>query len=200
MNDKMNNILKKAEDNGVLIITSEMEEMGNSRTYIKSLADSGFLVRESQGIYSIKGESPDEYVIIQKRSSKIIYSYATALFLHGISDRVPRFIDITVPQGYNVSRIKETYNSLRFHYVKEDVFMKGIESVLTPQGYEIIAYNKERCICDLIKEQRNIDKQIYTQSLQEYFRNHLNQRKLIKMARLIGVEQEVRRYMEVLSK
>lgn len=198
MNDNIYNIIKTAEHSGGLIKTGTIEKLGNNRTYIKKLADSGLLVRESRGIYSIKGEAPDEYAVIQKRSSKLIFSHGTALFFHGLSDRVPRLIDITVPQGYNVSRIKNSYNNLRFHYVKSELLMEGTEKILTPQGFEVTAYNKERCICDLVKKERKTDKQIYTQALKGYFRNHLNQRELIKMSKLIGVEREIRRYMEVL--
>ena len=195
----MDNIIKKAEESGGLIKTSDIQELGNNRTYIRELVDEGLLVRESHGIYSVKGESPDEYAVIQKRSPKLIFSYGTALFFHGLSDRVPRVIDLTVPQGYNVSRIKKSFDNLRFHYVKPEGLMEGAEAVSTPQGFEVVAYNKERCICDLIKAEGNIDKQIYTQALRNYFVHSLNSRELIKMAKIIGVEEEVRRYMEVLQ-
>ena len=199
MSDKVDNIIKKAEESGGLIKTSDIQELGNNRTYIRELVDEGLLVRESHGIYSVKGESPDEYAVIQKRSPKLIFSYGTALFFHGLSDRVPRVIDLTVPQGYNVSRIKKSFDNLRFHYVKPEVLMEGAEAVSTPQGFEVVAYNKERCICDLIKAEGNIDKQIYTQALRNYFVHSLNSRELIKMAKIIGVEEEARRYMEVLK-
>lgn len=200
MNDKVDKIIEKAEESGGLIKTSDIQELGNNRPYIKGLVDSGFLVRECHGIYSVEGTAPDEYAIIQKRSSKLIFSHGTALFFHGLSDRVPRYIDVTVPQGYNVSRIKKSFDNLRFHYVKPEILMEGVEKILTPQGYEVDVYNKERCICDLIKAEDSIDKQIFTQALQNYFANNLKARELIKMAKMIGVEQETRRYMEVLQK
>ena len=200
MSNKAEDIIKKAEQNGGLIKTSDIQELGSNRTYIRELVEAGLLVRESHGIYSVKGESPDEYSVIQKRSSKLIFSYGTALFFQRLSDRVPRYIDVTVPQGYNVSRIKKSFDNLRFHYVKPDVLMEGVEKVITPQGFEVNAYNKERCICDLIKADDNVDKQIYTQALQDYFANYSKPRELIKMAKIIGVEQSARRYMEVLQR
>lgn len=77
--------------------------------------------------------------------------------------------------------------------------MEGVEKVTTPQGFQVVAYNRERCICDLIKAEGNMDKQIYTQALRGYFADYLKPRELIKMAKLIGVEEEVRRYVEVLG-
>ena len=200
MSDKVDNIIKKAEEGGGLIKTGDIQGLGNNRTYIRELVDSGVLVRESHGIYSVKGESPDYFAIIQKRSARLIFSYGTALFFHGLSDRVPGWIDATVPQGYNVSRIKKSFDNLRFHYVKPGILMEGVEKISTPQGSEVYVYNKERCICDLIKAEDIVDKQIYTQALQNYFPNYLKARELIRIARIIGVEKEVRRYMEVLQK
>ncbi len=200
MSNKVDDIKKRAEESGGLVKTSDIQELGNNRTYIKGLVDSGFLVRESHGIYSVKGENSNEFAIIQKRSTKLIFSYGTALFFHGLSEKVPGHIDVTVPQGYNVSRIKKSFDNLRFHYVKPEVLMEGVEKLSTPQGTKVCVYNKERCICDLVKSEGNIDKQIYTQALQIYFANYLKTRELIKMAKIIGVEKEVRRYMEVLQK
>ena len=61
------------------------------------------------------------------------------------------------------------------------------------------AYDLERCICDLIRNKKNIDVQIYTQTLKEYFCRQCNPRKIIKYARKFNLEQKVRTYMEVLG-
>ena len=57
----------------------------------------------------------------------------------------------------------------------------------------------ERCICDLIRDKKNIDTQIYTQALKEYFGGKCNPRKIIKYARQFNLEPKVRTYMEVLG-
>lgn len=186
-----------SKQNG-LLKTKDIEENGIPRSKINKLVEDGLLIRESWGIYSATSEMTDEYAAIQKRSAKIVYSYGTALFLHGMSDRVPSIIDITVPQGYNVKRLKKDNNNLRFHYVKPEVLFIGAESVITPQGSNVLAYNRERCICDIIKRYEKTDKQLFTQALKEYFSSSHSTRDLIKMSRLIGVEAEVRKYMEVL--
>ncbi len=186
-----------SKQNG-LLKTKDIEENGIPRSKINKLIEEGILVKESWGIYSATSEMTDEYAAIQKRSSKIVFSYGTALFLHGMSDRVPSIIDITVPQGYNVKRLKKDNRSLRFHYVKPELLLVGVESIITPQGSSVLVYNKERCICDIIKRYEKTDKQLFTQALKEYFSGSYSARDLIKMSRQIGVETEVRKYMEVL--
>ena len=198
MNKKIDVIYKQAQESDGLITTKEIEGLGIGRYNIKDYVSEGLLVRESKGIYSVAKEVPDEYAAIQKRSQKAIYSYGTALFFHGLSDRVPKTIDLTLPQGYNASRLKKANSDLRIHYVQPDVLNLGVEELKTPQGSMVRAYNKERCICDLIKNQKRVDKQVFTQAIKMYFSGAYNPRAIIKMARDIGVEREVRKYMEVL--
>lgn len=192
--DKLNVL---ADQNG-LVRTSEIEKAGIARYRIRDFVESGFLVRESRGIYSVASEMTDEYAAIQRRSDKLVFSYGTALFFHGLSDRVPSTIDVTVPQGYNVSRIKKDYPNLGFHYVKPELLSFGTETVRSPQGSQIVVYDKERCICDIVKAYSHIDKQLFIQVLREYFRSDFSARKLVKAAQTIGVEEEIRKYMEVL--
>lgn len=191
-------IITEAEKHNGTIKTSQIEGIGVPRRVIRDLVDKGTLVRESRGIYTVPAIAPDEYAVIQKRTDKLIFSYGTALFFHGISDRVPHIIDVTVPQGYNASRIKNTCDNLRFHYVKPELLSVGAVEILTPQGSKVTAYNKERCICDLIKDRNRIDKQVFTQAIREFFTSEYKPRDILKTARLIGVESEVRKYMEVL--
>ena len=198
MSDKIEIIYGEAQKSDGLITTKEIEDLGIGRYKIKDYVDGGLLIRESKGIYSVTREMPDEFAVLQKRSQKAIYSYGTALFFHGLSDRVPRTIDMTLPQGYNASRLKKANPDLRIHYVQSCVLELGAEYLKTPQGSIVRAYNRERCICDLIKNHKRVDKQVFTQAIRAYFSGPYNTRAIIKMAKVIGVESEVRKYMEVL--
>ncbi len=188
-----------AKNSDGIITTKQIEKAGVSRIFIKSFLEDGFLVKESQGVYSLSDMLVDEYKLIQMRSEKIIFSYGTALYLLGMSDRVPHIIDVTVPQGYNVSRIKKDYLSARFHYVKKEIWGLGIMNIKSPMGAEVRVYDKERCICDLIRDKHEMDMQLYTQAIKEYFKFDNNARKLLKYGKQFGIEEKIRTYMEVLG-
>jgi hypothetical protein len=66
-------------------------------------------------------------------------------------------------------------------------------------GANVRVYDKERCICDLIRDKRNIDTQLYIQAVKEYFKSGCNARKILKYGKIFGVEEKLRTYMEVLS-
>lgn len=177
----------------------QLQKAGFSRMMIYAGLKDGVLNKEAHGNYSIADQQPDEYRIIQCRSDKVVFSHATALFLHGLSDRVPHILDITVPQGDNVSKIKRDYSNTRFHYCKKDLWQLGLTKIVTPQGFTVNAYDLERCICDLIRDKKNVDTQIYIQAIREYFMHHCKNRKIIKYSREMNIEDKVRTYMEVLQ-
>lgn len=68
-----------------------------------------------------------------------------------------------VPDEYAViqKRSQKANPNLRIHYVRPDVLNLGVEELKTPQGSMVRAYNKERCICDLIKSHKRVDKQAF---------------------------------------
>ena len=74
----------------------------------------------------------------------------------------------------------------------------GITEILSPQGAIVRLYDKERCICDLIRDKDKVDIQIYTQAIKDYFNTKADRRKLLKYSKVLDVEDKVRTYMEVL--
>ena len=138
--------------------------------------------------------------MISSNSNRIIFSHQTALYLHDLSDRTPNVFHISVPQGYNASHIKKRYEDLQVHYVKKDLYELGKIEIKSPQGNLIPVYDIERTICDIIIDSEKIDKQIFTEAIKRYFKSpNKNLRRLIKYSRLFKVEDEIRKYMEVLS-
>jgi len=70
--------------------------------------------------------------------------------------------------------------------------------ISVPQGAVIRLYDKERCLCDLIKDRNQIEKQLYIQAIKDYFKNRPDVRKLLKYGKTFGIEEKIRTYMEVL--
>ena len=199
MDYSMDGLRAVIEGNNGIASLEQLQKAGITRTMICTGLTNGTLHKEAHGNYSMTDQRPDEYRIIQCRSDKIVFSHATALYLHGISDRVPHTLDITVPQGDNVSRIKRDYENIRFHYCKKDLWQLGLTQIVTPQGFTVNAYDMERCICDLIRDKKNVDAQIYVQAIREYFMHHCKSRMIVKYSRKMNVEDKVRTYMEVLQ-
>ena len=182
-----------------IVTTKQIEAAGIYRGMIGHFVEEGLLVKEAKGIYSLADEYPDEYLLLQIRSQKMIFSYGTALYLWGMADRVPHVIDVSVPQGFNGSRILKDNNKLKIHYVQKDKWNIKIVETKTSLGNKVKLYDKERCICDFIMSKKDIDKQLYVQAVKEYSNGNYDTRKILKYAKEFHIENKVRDYIEVLT-
>ena len=198
MDQIWNRIEEAAKANNGFIQTAQVEKLGISRPMLKKYSDAGKLEQIRKGLYILFGELPDEYALLQIRSKYAIFSYGTALFLWGLSDRVPHEYDITLPRGANINSIKKDISNIRCHYVQPEIYELGITECKSPQGAVVKVYDRERCICDLIRDKDQMDLQLYTQAIKDYFKSKPNFRKLLKYGRVFGIEEKIRTYMEVL--
>ena len=193
------NTLKEYIQENLIITNKDAEELGYTRHNLSELTKSGQLERLRPGLYQLKGKVIDDFTLISSNSNRIIFSHQTALYLHDLSDRTPNVFHISVPQGYNSSHIKKRYEDLQVHYVKKDLYELGKTEIKSPQDSLISVYDIDRTICDIIIDREKIDKQIFTEAIKRYFKStNKNLRQLIKYSRLFKIEDEIRKYMEVL--
>ena len=76
--EKLRNFLKK---NHGYITTKEIENIGISKTLIPELINQKILRKVAYGIYIDNNLIEDEFYILQKRFSNIVFSYNTACYL-----------------------------------------------------------------------------------------------------------------------
>lgn len=191
---------KEYIENYSIITNKDAENLGYSRHVLWDLNNKNILERLRPGVYQVRGEIVDDFILISLNSKRIIFSHQTALYLQDLSDRTPNIFHISVPQGYNASHIKKRYENLQVHYVKKEFFETGLTQVKTPLGNFVPTYDRERTICDIINDREKMDKQIFTDGIRKYFKSsNKNLRKLIKYSKIFGIEEEVRTYIEVLS-
>ena len=69
----LNSLKKLIRENGYLY-TQDVTEAGIRREQLKKYLDSGTLIRESRGIYSFADSTNDEFVLLQSRCKKGIFS------------------------------------------------------------------------------------------------------------------------------
>ena len=193
-NDKLNNFF----ENNTIITVKEAEKIGIKRQILSNLCKKGILERVKQGVYQKNDTITDEFVKIQKNNN-VIFSNTTALYFHNLTDRVPNTISITVPQGYNVLHITKKFKNLKIHYVKKEIFESGKIETLSKMGAKIYIYDKERTICDIIKNKEKIDVDVFSKALKLFFKDKdIKVRKLIKYSKELKIEKKVREYVEVL--
>lgn len=198
MDEIYNKIESIAAKNNGFVKTSQIESAGISRSVIRKYVDSGLLERVRKGIFVPADADIDEFALLQAQCSSLVFSYGTALYVWGLTDIIPHIFHISVPQGENISRLLRNNQKIKAHYVMKSFYNLGITETQSPQGAVIRLYDKERCLCDLIKDRNQIEKQLYVQAIKDYFKNRPDVRKLLKYGKAFGIEEKIRTYMEVL--
>ena len=175
------------------ITSGELEELGISRVNIPKLIQQGILRKVAHGIYIDYNLIEDEYYILQKRYNHIIFSHNTALHLWQLSERAPYELDVTT---YHDKKIRD---NVRIHHVSKEKLDIGVVTIESPYGNPIIVYNKERCICDMLKNSTEYDPEQYSKILKTYFKsNYKNLQLLDEYAKIFKVYDKLTTIMEVL--
>ena len=100
-------IIQIAKENNGVVTTADITERGILRGNIKTLLNSGKLERTARGVYILPEIWEDEFVNLQARFRKGIFSNETALFLLDLTDRTPNRFDMTFPETYNLTNVKK---------------------------------------------------------------------------------------------
>lgn len=190
-------IIQLARENNGVITTSDLSEKGILRGNLKKLVDTGRLEKTARGVYILPEIWEDEFVNLQARFKKGIFSNETALFLWDLTDRTPNRYDMTFPDNYNVTNAKN--EGISCSRVKREWYKEGEVQKKSPGGNKVIAYNMERTLCDILRKRSGIDTGVITESFKRYTaRKDKNIPLLSEYAKIFRVEEKVRRYLEVL--
>ncbi len=184
------------ENNGYLL-TSQVVDAGISKTYFKEIIRKLQLEKVAKGIYISPDIWPDELYIDCLVSKTIIFSHETALYLHGLMEREPAAVCVTVPRTYNATALRK--KGYRVSSVTNDLLDLGKTKVKTNYGNDVRVYDMDRTVCDIIKAKEKIDIQIFQTAIKEYMKSKSkNLTLLMQYARILGIEDKVRLYTEVL--
>jgi len=127
-----------------------------------------------------------------------VFSHLTAIKFYNLSDRIPHIIDITVNNEYRGSlQDKKDVNLFR---IKKELIDLGKIYVKSPYGNLIKIYDLERSICDIIRNKKDIELELFNKVIKGYYnKTNKDQIKLFDYAKKLGIEQEVLNTFEVLS-
>ena len=190
---KIEELLNFLKNHNGYISTKEIENLGISKMQIPNLIKDEIVRKVAHGLYIDNKLIEDEFYILQRRFSNIIFSYNTACYLLNLSDRTPYEIDVTAVKNHKIRA------NVKVHYVTKDKFDIGITEITSPYGNPIKIYNAERSLCDILKNSNSVDLEVYNKIINNYFKQ--KQRNLITLERYaekLGVSEKLKNIMEVL--
>lgn len=189
--DKILNYLK---DNNGIITTQYCREEEIPTIYLTRLIEENILTRVDRGIYISKGGDYDGYYFFQYKFKMTIFSYETALYLQGLTDKIPQVKEVSVPYSYKINNVPK---NVKLYYLKNEIADMGAIEVKTIYQNKVRAYNIERIICDIIQNKNNINPETYAKTIREYASSkYFDINKLFIYAHKMGIAEKVRTTMK----
>ncbi len=190
-------IMQLAEQNNGMITTAMVVDLGLSRGSLKYLADIGKLDHSSRGVYTLPNVLEDEFVNVQSRYKRGIYSLDTALYFYDLTDKTPNNFHMFFPSTYNLTNPQK--DGILCRGMKDPLFSIGVDMVNTPSGNKVRCYSVERTLCDILRTSNNVDIQVVSCAFKRYItRKDRNIPLLSEYARKFHVDKRLRSYLEVL--
>lgn len=175
--------------NNGMLSTRMIEPLNISRQYLSIMEKNNDIEKVSRGIYLLPSTFEDSYFLFQQKYKKAIFSHMNALYFYGMTEEFPYNYTVTVPQNYHVDTVNEKCNVF---YVSDDIYEIGIVEVETPNGNKVRAYDKERCICDIIRSKGRMDPEQVKKSIKQYIQSRdKNIVKLSDYAKKMGISEKV---------
>jgi len=188
--------LKIIDENNGIITSKDAQKKGISRMNLKKMVDMKILSRLDYGIYVTDKFVHDDFYIFQLKHPNIVFSYNTALYFWGMTERTPTKMDVTTSRNNSLDYCK---NEVNLYRVNKDILELGKVKAKTPTGKTVNCYNLERTVCDIINNKKNIDIEIANKAIKSCIRNKgFNANLMFEYAKKLKIYDKVETYMEAI--
>lgn len=175
--------------NNGMLSTRIIEPLNISRQYLSIMENNNDIEKVSRGIYLSPSAFEDSYFCFQQKYKKAIFSHMNALYFYGMTEEFPYNYTVTVPQSYHVDTVNEKCNVF---YVSDDIYELGVVEIETPNGNKVRAYDKERCICDIIRSKGRMDSEQVKKTIKQYMQSRDKDiAKLSEYSKKMGINKKV---------
>lgn len=194
----MEQIRPLMEENRGILKTTQLYELDLDYRKIQRLVELGLLIRVKNGYYSL-GEEPQEEGEVQKREEQMIaglypdgvLTLESALYYYHYLQEKPYCWHIAIDKNTSKSRFKLEYPLVEPHYTDKESLYLGAAPVSFGGG-SLKIYDRERLICDCMKFEDKLDRQVLQDALKCYLREPRKDiQKLMEYARARRVVQKV---------
>lgn len=187
--EDINNILVK---NGGIISRKEVIDQGIASYYFTKFIKEKNLIKINKSEYIDESYFIDDYYLLQRRFTKVVFSGYSALYLHKLIDLIPEYTEITIPKNYRIK--KDFLNSDIIVHIEnnEDAFNLGNVYLNDNYGNELYVYSKEKLIIEMIRKKEQYDAECYIKALKNYAKTKdKNFELLFEYAKLRKIEDKV---------
>lgn len=153
--------------NGVMKTSELYEECNLSYFLLDSLVKKGFLKRVKSGYYSLEEDERSEDEKVAALFPDAVLCLDSAIYFHGYTKKKPFAWNLAVDKNTSKSRFLLDYPVVVPHYMEERVLYIGAQDIKLGDCTMKI-YDKDRMICDVLKYESKIDREVFKDALRGY--------------------------------
>lgn len=138
---------------------------------IQQLLQDGLIEKVRRGYYHwIDDFDGSEVVIINRLFPDAVLCMDTALFYYKYSDRNPHEWNITIDKNTSRQRTKIDYPFIKAYRVEPALLPIG-ETKGEIDDIEVRIYDRDRTICDVLRNMSKMDKEVFNRAIQSYVKD-----------------------------
>lgn len=185
-------ILKKEfQRYGGILKTVELKDLGLSSRQIKRLLNEGIITKTKRGFYELTDYVIREEVIIARLFPRAVIFLESALFHYDYTDRIPPAWQIAVDRYSKTTQYKIDYPLIEPYYLEPKFLDIGVD-IIEIDGIEIKIYNRDRTICDILRYEKKLEKEVFYNAIGRYIEDSKkNIRKLFEYAEIFNIKNKV---------
>ncbi|MCF0129323.1 MAG: type IV toxin-antitoxin system AbiEi family antitoxin domain-containing protein [Pseudobutyrivibrio sp.] len=164
---QLEKIHELVENNGGMVKTSDIEDLGIDYRRVLKFVEEGSLIRIKSGYYTTKYYESSEDQWILKMFPDGILTMESALYVYGYLKNRPYGWSVAISKNTSKSRFKIDYPIVTPYYSEPQVLDLGVKEIDFAGGTMKI-YTKDRLICDVLKYQEKMDRNEFKQGVLNY--------------------------------
>lgn len=191
------NLFKVFEDNGGILRTYQLNELGFYSRQINKLIENGDIVRIKRGFYELTSKIYPEEVIIARLFPNAVIFLESALMIYGYTDRIPLSWQIAVDRNSEKNQYRIDYPLIDVFYMEPKLLDVGVD-INQIENVDVKVFNRDRTICDVLRHENKIEREVFSSAIQRYVKDpKKNIKRLLEYSEVLNLKNKVQTYIGV---
>lgn len=180
-------------DYGYVMTTAQLTNEKLFYRDIQRMLEQGLIEKIKRGCYHwVDDYGTSEVVIVNRLFPDAVLCMETALFYYRYSDRNPAEWNITIDKNTSRKRTNIDYPFIKAYRVEPELLSIG-KTKGEIDFQEVYIYDRDRTICDVLRNMNKMDKEIFNKAIQGYVKDQKkNIPNLMQYAKTLRVQKRVK--------
>lgn len=163
-------ITQLIEAQGGIVKKEQFTELGIDYRRILDFVQSGDLVRIKNGYYTDRIDRFTEEELVARLFGDARLCMESALYAYGYISQKPYGWHLAVDKNTSKSRFKMDYPKIIPYYTEPEALELGSTEIMI-SGQQFQIYDRDRVICDCLKYESKLEREVFKEALQSYIRD-----------------------------